>query len=338
MIDFMSAAFAAVAPDAEARSTTPEGVETELERQAFLRDVLHGLSRPQKELPCKWLYDDRGSALFEQICELPEYYPTRTELSILERHISAMAPQLGSNCAIIEYGAGSGLKTQLLLEHVRRPACYVPVDISASALADATARLQRRFPALRIVPVRGDFSRPLELPREALEAQRRAVFFPGSTIGNLHKGETVMFLSRLRRECGRGGGLLLGVDLLKDRSTLLRAYDDARGVTAAFDKNLLVRANAELDADFDLDAFRHEARFDERLGRVEMHLVASRDTVAHVGDATFRFQAGESIHTESSYKFALPELRALAALAGWRLEQTWSDEHAWFAVCWLVAS
>ncbi|HET7754187.1 MAG TPA: L-histidine N(alpha)-methyltransferase [Anaeromyxobacteraceae bacterium] len=336
MTDHGNAALAAEHP--EPRREGPERAETANERQAFLRDVLEGLSRPQKELPCKWLYDARGSALFERICDLPEYYPTRTELSILERHIGAMAPQLGSGCAVIEYGSGSGLKTQLLLEHVRHAACYVPVDISASALADATARLQRRFPALTIAPVRGDFMHPITLPPEARRAQRRAVFFPGSTIGNLHRDETVVFLSRARRDCGRGGGLLLGIDLLKDRATLLRAYDDPRGVTAAFDQNLLVRANAELGADFDVDSFRHEARFDERLGRVEMHLVARRDHDVHVGGVTFRFEAGESIHTESSYKYALTELRALAALAGWRCEQVWTDEQAWFAVCWLVTA
>jgi dimethylhistidine N-methyltransferase len=335
VIDSTSAVLAAL--DTERRRAGSEDEEVALQRAAFLRDLLDGLARPQKEIPCKWLYDERGSALFERICDLPEYYPTRTELSILERYVGAMAPHFGSNCAIIEYGSGSGLKTQLLLEHVRRPACYVPVDISTSALVDATARLQRRFPGLTIAPVRGDFSEPVALPREAVAAQRRAVFFPGSTIGNLHKGETVVFLSRMRRECGRGGGLLLGVDLLKDRATLLNAYDDSRGVTAAFDLNILARANAELGADFDLEAFRHEARFDERHGRIEMHLVARRAVEAHVGGTTFRFAAGESIHTESSYKFALPELRALAALAGWRFEHIWSDEKAWFAVCWLVA-
>jgi dimethylhistidine N-methyltransferase len=333
--DFTAAALAA--SDGEPQRAGLDQAGNEQERQAFLDDVLDGLRRPQKEIPCKWLYDGRGSALFERICELPEYYPTRTELSILEHHVPSMAQHFGTGCAIVEYGAGSGLKTQLLLEHVSRPACYVPVDISPSALADATARLKRRFPALVIVPVRGDFTSATALPPEALEARRRAVFFPGSTIGNLHKGETVVFLSRIRQECGRGGGLLLGVDLLKDRPTLLRAYDDPRGVTAAFDKNLLARANVELGADFDLDAFRHEARFDERLGRIEMHLVATRRLAVCVGGEEFRFEAGESIHTECSYKYALPELRGLAALAGWRIDHVWTDERAWFAVCWLVA-
>ena len=331
MIDAATAALAALLP-ADAAADEPA-----LQREAFQRDLVEGLSRPQKEIPCKWLYDERGSALFERICELPEYYPTRTELGILERNIGAMAPHFGSHCAIVEYGSGSGLKTQLLLEHVRRPACYVPVDISAPALESATARLRRRFPALHIVPLRADFTRAVELPREAVEAPRRAVFFPGSTIGNFHKGETVAFLARIRRECGRGGGLLLGVDLRKGRTILEQAYDDSRGVTAAFDLNVLARANAELAADFDLDGFRHEARFDERHGRVEMHLVARRAQEVHLAGRTFRFAAGESIHTESSYKYALPELGALAALAGWRIEHVWTDEKAWFAVCWLVA-
>jgi L-histidine Nalpha-methyltransferase len=306
------------------------------ERERFLSDVLEGLSRAQKEIPCKWLYDERGSALFEQICDLPEYYPTRTELAIMERNVRSMAKALGPGCALVEYGSGSSLKTQLLLEHLRAPAAYLPVDISAEALASAAERLGRRFPEIPIVPVCADFTGPLALP-DVPGARRRAVYFPGSTIGNFHKLDAVSFLARIRHECGKGGALLLGVDLLKDRRTLLAAYDDARGVTAAFDLNLLVRANRELGADFRLESWEHSARFDERHGRVEMHLVSSVPQRVTIAGRTFAFHRGETIFTESSYKYGLPEVQALAAIAGFSTEACWSDARAWFAVLLLVA-
>jgi dimethylhistidine N-methyltransferase len=302
----------------------------------FLADVLAGLSRSQKEIPCKWLYDARGSHLFERICELEEYYPTRTELGIMETDVRAMAALLGPDCALVEYGSGSSLKTRLLLQHLARPAAYVPVDISAPALTAATSRLARAFPMLRILPVCADFTSPVELPLAGLGAARRAVYFPGSTIGNFHKADVVTFLREVAHQCGRGGGLLIGVDLRKERPVLERAYDDARGVTAAFDLNLLVRANRELGADFRLDRFRHEARYDDRHGRIEMHLVATVSHIAAVGGQTFAFAEGESIWTESSYKYGVNEFAALAALAGWRREAIWTDERAWFSVQYLT--
>jgi dimethylhistidine N-methyltransferase len=307
------------------------------ERERFLADVLEGLSRRQKEIPCKWLYDARGSALFEEICTLDEYYPTRTELGIMERGAAAMAEGLGPACALVEYGSGSGLKTQLLLEHVREPAAYVPVDISPAALAETERRLAARFPLLRVIPVRADFTEGVALP-QVPGARSRAVYFPGSTIGNFHKPDAVEFLARVRRDCGPGGALLVGVDLLKSRAVLERAYDDRRGVTAAFDRNLLARVNRELGADFDLAAFRHEARFDERHGRIEMHLVAEAPQRVTVAGQAFQLAAGESIFTESSYKYALPEFQALAAIAGWSTERAWSDPRAWFAVLLLRAA
>jgi dimethylhistidine N-methyltransferase len=308
----------------------------EPESSRFLADVLEGLSRPQKELPCKWLYDERGSILFERICELDEYYPTRTELAIMEAHARSMAEALGPACVVVEYGSGSSLKTQLLLQHLRAPAAYVPVDISADALEGAAARLRRRFPDLPVAPVCADFTAPLALP-DVPGAARRAVYFPGSTVGNFHKPDAVGFLARVRREVGPGGALLIGVDLLKERAILERAYDDARGVTAAFNRNLLVRANRELGADFRVAAFEHEARFDERYGRIEMHLVATSPQRVEVAGRAFSFERGETIFTESSYKYALPELQALAAIAGWRAERVWADPRAWFAVLLLRA-
>ncbi len=302
----------------------------------FLHDLLEGLAKPQKEIPCKWLYDARGSQLFERITELEEYYPTRTELAIMEANVMSMAAALGPACALIEYGSGSGLKTRLLLQYLRDPAAYVPVDISAPALASAAARLAAAFPGLDLRPVCADFTQPLRLPLEHVRAKRRAVFFPGSTIGNFHKPEMVSFLREVARQAGPGGGLLIGVDLRKERSILEAAYDDRRRVTAAFDLNVLARANHELGTSFDLDAFRHESRWDERHGRVEMHLVAKWAQTVLVGGARIAFAAGESIWTECSYKYDLPEFAALSALAGWRTERVWTDERAWFSVHYLT--
>jgi L-histidine N-alpha-methyltransferase len=304
-------------------------------RERFLLDLLEGLSRPQKEIPCKWLYDERGSALFEHICALDEYYPTRTELAIMERHVRAMAEALGPSCAIVEYGSGSSLKTQLLLANLANPAAYFPIDISRDALAGAAARLARRFPDLAIQPICADFTDVVSTP-QVPGAQRRAVYFPGSTIGNFHKLDAVAFLARIRRECGSRGALLVGVDLLKDRRTLERAYDDARGVTAEFNLNLLARANRELGADFRLEGWRHVARFDERHGRIEMHLAARSAQRVSIAGRSFDVARGETIFTESSYKYALPEFEALATIAGWRTEHAWTDARAWFAVLLLT--
>jgi L-histidine Nalpha-methyltransferase len=321
----------------EAADTLPgQGASRGDLRSGFLGDVLAGLARSPKEIPCKWLYDARGSRLFERICELPEYYPTRTEIGIMERDAAAMTALLGPECALVEYGPGSGEKALLLLRHLERPAVYVPVDLSATALAEASARVARAFPALRIAPKFADFTAPLELPLAAAAGRRRVVYFPGSTIGNLHKPEMFSFLRGVAEQCGRGGGLLVGVDLPKERRVLERAYDDPWGVTAAFDLNLLARANRELGADFRLDRFRHRAVYDERAGRVEMHLVSMAQQVVTIAGRTVRFAEGESIWTESSYKYDVEEFTALAMLAGWRSEETWTDDRAWFSVHYLA--
>jgi dimethylhistidine N-methyltransferase len=319
-----------------AHSLLTTGAAERGSRAEFRADLLAGLARRQKEIPCKWLYDARGSHLFEQICTLDEYYPTRTELSIMETHAPAMAALLGPRVVLIEFGSGASLKTRLLLEHLADAAAYLPVDISPSALREATHRLARAFPSLSIRPVCGDFTLPLELPLEGLAGLRRAVYFPGSTIGNLHRPEVVGFLRQVALQCGRGGALLVGVDLRKERAVLERAYDDARGVTAAFNRNVLARANRELDADFRPDRFAHEARWDERHGRIEMHLVSSARQVVTVAGESFSFAPGETIWTESSYKYATREFAALAALAGWRCERTWTDARAWFGVHFLT--
>jgi len=307
-------------------------------RAEFLADLLEGLARSPKEIPCKWLYDAYGSHLFERICELPEYYPTRTEIGIMEREAPAMAALLGPGCALAEYGPGSGQKALLLLQHLESPAAYVPVDLSATALAEASARVARAFPALRVVPVYADFTAPFELPLAMSAGRRRVVYFPGSTVGNLHKPEMLAFLRGVARQCGPGGGFLVGVDLPKERSVLERAYDDPRGVTAAFDLNLLARANRELGADFRVDRFRHRAVYDSRAGRVEMHLVSTAPQVVTIAGRVVVFREGETIWTESSYKYDVEEFTALATLAGWRCEETWTDDRAWFGVHYLSLS
>src|SRR5262245_19265612 len=302
----------------------------------FREDVLAGLSRPSKGLPCKYFYDDRGSELFELICDLPEYYPTRTEIAILRRHVGAMADALGRRCLIIEYGSGSSRKTPLLLERLREPAGYVPVDISREHLFASAAEVARRFPAMPVRPVWADFTGPFEVPD--LPAERRAVFFPGSTIGNFGPAEATRLMHGMVEHCGHSGAVLIGVDLRKAREIVEPAYDDAAGVTAEFNRNLLVRINRELGADFDVDQFAHRAFFNSEQSRIEMHLVSRRPQTVRIGDATIRFARGESICTEYSYKYTREVFRDLAAAAGLSVRQVWVDEEGLFCVQYLETS
>jgi L-histidine Nalpha-methyltransferase len=303
----------------------------------FRADVLAGLRQPAKSLPCKWLYDAAGSELFDRICELPEYYPTRTELAILHAHAAEMGLRLGSGCQVVEYGSGSSTKTPLLLAALPRPAAYVPVDISGEHLHASAAALARAFPDLVVTPVAADFTRPFEVPPLAPPLVRRAVYFPGSTIGNFAPAEAVGLLAGMRRLVGPGGQLLIGVDLEKDRRVLEAAYDDPAGVTATFNRNLLVRINRELGADFDPVAFRHRASVRANPGRVEMHLVSERQQSVRVAGERFRFAAGEAIHTENSHKYTVAGFQQLAATAGWRSARVWTDERGWFSVQLFVA-
>jgi dimethylhistidine N-methyltransferase len=298
----------------------------------FAEDVLRGLSRPQKATPPKWLYDARGSSLYELICEQPEYYPPRIETALLERHGRDLAEAIGPEVLVFEYGAGSARKTSLLLAALERPAAYVPVEISPDPLVMATAALRSRFPSLEVRPVLADFTRPVALPLSELPGRRRVAFFPGSTIGNFDPPDAVALLRRMARDAGQGGMLALGVDLPKEEAVLVAAYDDARGVTAAFDLNLLARMNRELGGDFRLSAFRHQAVWNARLSRVEMHLVAREGQEVVVSGHRFRFERGESLHTESAYKWDPRAFDALAAIAGWAPEAAWTDDRAWFAV------
>jgi dimethylhistidine N-methyltransferase len=306
------------------------------ELAGFRRDVVAGLSLPQKALPPKHFYDAAGSRLFERICRLPEYYLTRTELAITRAHLDAVARFTGTGGALLEYGSGESLKTRLLLRAMR-PAVYMPVDISRDALVLAVAKLAREFPGLRIAPVIGDFTRPLDLP--ALPGRsRRVVYFPGSTIGNLTPQEAQAFLRMTRGQVGPRGAMLVGVDLKKDANLLHAAYNDSRGVTAAFNLNLLARINRDLGGDFDLRRFAHYAFYNAPLGRVEMHLVSLRDQTANVGDHRFGFARGESIHTENSYKYSVAEFQAIAAQAGFRGEKVWIDRKGLFALHGLLAA
>ena len=287
--------------------------------------MIAGLSLPQKALPPKYFYDDAGSRLFERICRLREYYLTRAELALTRKNIGAIARFAGRGCELIEYGSGESLKTRLLIRALR-PAAYLPVDISRAALRDAAERLGREFPWLEIVPVNGDFSRPVELPRSRAP---RVVYFPGSTIGNLSPEEAHAFLSMTR---GQSARMLVGVDLRKDANVLHAAYNDSRRVTAAFNLNLLARINRELGADFDLERFAHYAFYNAAAGRIEMHLVSLARQVVRIGRYRFAFDAGESIHTENSYKYSIEGFRALAARAGYAAEKTWTDGKELFAV------
>jgi dimethylhistidine N-methyltransferase len=304
----------------------------------FRRDVQRGLLQGQKQIPPKWFYDERGAALFDRICELDEYYLTRTELGIMREHAAEMAACLGPDCALIEFGSGSGAKTRLLLDRLERPLAYVPVDLSARQL-EATARAVRAgYPHLRMLPVAADFSGPFALPAHLPAKARLAAYFPGSTVGNFTEPEIVAFLHRARQRCGAGSHLLIGIDLVKDTPTLELAYNDRQGVTADFNLNVLVRANRELGADFDLSAFSHLAFYDEEAARIEMHLVSQRAQTVRVGGSRFEFADGESILTEYSHKFRVESFAALALSAGYELERLWTDSRKWFAVLLLRAA
>jgi dimethylhistidine N-methyltransferase len=304
---------------------------------SFLGDVLRGLRRRVKTLPCKYFYDERGSRLFDRICDLPEYYLTRTELAIMRRHAGDMAETLGPRCLLVEFGSGSGRKTRLLLDHLRDPAAYVPLDISREHLLRSARALAARSPRLPVLPVCADFTARFELPVPPGPVGRTAVYFPGSTVGNFSPRGTTRLLRRIARLVGPGGGLLIGTDLQKGADVLEPAYDDRQGVTAEFNRNLLRRINRELGADFPVEAFRHRAWYNEAKGRVEMHLVCERHLAVRVGGAIIEFAAGEGIRTECSYKYTFEGFRSLAAAAGMEVRQTWTDDARLFSVQYLEA-
>lgn len=298
----------------------------------FARDVLLGLGQARRSIPCTWLYDHRGSELFERITELDEYYPTRTEIRILERCAHEIGALAGRAAQVIELGSGSSRKTPLLLRALDAPAQYVPVDISEQFLHEAVDALRHVFPSLAMRPLVADFTRLDALPPRPAGAGRRVVFFPGSTIGNFAPDDAVNLLARVGRAAGDDALLVIGADGTQDPALLLPAYDDALGVTAQFNLNLLARANRELGADFDLAAFGHEARWDAERRRVEMHLVSLREQRVTVLGRSFDVARHETIHTENSYKHGMLRLQALAGRAGWSQRQLWADGPTRYAV------
>jgi len=304
--------------------------------EQFRQEVLDGLRHARKRIPCKYLYDKRGSELFEMICELDEYYPARTELAMMERYADEMTDALGPRIILIEYGSGSSRKTRLLLDRLDSPVAYVPIDISEEALSASARDLVLGYPDLEILPICADYTEPFEIPRLSHPDARRAVYFPGSTIGNFSHEEAREFLRRIGRVVGRGGELLIGVDLKKSPEVLEAAYDDGRRVTADFNMNMLARINSELGADFDLSRFHHSAVYNSVLGRVEMHLVSESAQTVTIGDERIRFDKGETIHTESSYKYDLKEFEEFARSSGFDVEKVWTDDRNLFSVQYLV--
>jgi dimethylhistidine N-methyltransferase len=302
----------------------------------FRADVIAGLSAHNKAIPAKYFYDTEGSRLFDAITELPEYYPTRTETALLKTHAAEITQIAGPDAAVVEFGAGSLAKARILLGALENPRIYVPIDLSADYLLAATAALNQDFAHLDVKPVIADFTQPVHLP---LRADADIVgFFPGSTLGNFERRDAKLFLRRAARTLGHGSLLLIGVDTKKDRAVLERAYNDTQGITAAFNLNLLARINRELDGDFDLSMFAHRAFYNERRGRIEMHIESLRDQTVRIGRHAFAFARGETMHTENSYKYAPEEFMALAACAGWSLEKFWTDDRELFAVYLLRAA
>lgn len=310
-----------------------DDVET-ADREEFRRAVLAGLSASPRAIPAKFLYDARGSALFDAICELPEYYPTRTETAILREYAADIARLVGPGCVLVEYGSGSSVKTRLLLDAMPELDGYVPIDISREHLDMTAARLRRDYPDLRVEPVCGDYMAIDALP-PSINGARRIGFFPGSTIGNLTPDEATAFLRRARRLLRDDGALVLGVDLKKDHRRLHDAYNDSAGVTAQFTLNLLRRMNRELDATFDLSAFAHDAFYDPVEGRIEIYFRSLRDQAVTVAGRRFAFAEGERVHTEYSYKYDDAGIAALARRGGFEIARTWTDPARQFAVVFL---
>jgi dimethylhistidine N-methyltransferase len=302
----------------------------------FETDVLEGLAKPQKALPPKYFYDAEGSRLFEAITELSEYYPTRTETALLRAHAAEIAAVIPDGAALVEFGSGASVKTRILLEAAPQLSAYAPIEISPAALTAAADAIGRDYPRLKVAPLAEDFTRALQLPA-AIAGLPVVGFFPGSTIGNFTPQEGETFLAGARRLLGPGAAFVVGVDLVKPEATLVSAYDDRLGVTAAFNKNLLARMNRELGADFDLEAFDHKAVWNPDESRIEMHLVSLKDQEVRIAGRVFAFAAGETLHTENSYKFTLEGFGELAARAGWRLEREWASTTPAFAIVLLRA-
>jgi dimethylhistidine N-methyltransferase len=312
-------------------------VESKLsQHEAFRADVLAGLSQRQKTLPSRWLYDQRGSELFEEITGLDEYYLTRTETAILRRHAGEMAALCGGGVVLLEYGAGAAIKSEILIDALHAPRMYAPIDIAADFLSQTVERFRERFPELSTRPIIADFTVEFDIPAD-VPARPRAAFFPGSTLGNLGPSDAVALLRRMRQHVGERGKAIIGVDLRKDVETLIAAYDDRRGVTAEFNLNLLARINRELEGDFAIDAFVHEARWNDRESAIEMHIVSRKPQVVSVAGSRFAFAQGETVHTETCRKFDVAGLTHAAQRSGWRVDRIWTDPAELFAMFGLRA-
>lgn len=304
--------------------------------QHFLNDVLHGLKIKQKTLPCKYLYDERGSQLFDQICELDEYYVTRAELSIMESCAASIAEQIDTEVMLVEYGSGSSLKTRILLDALIQPRAYVPVDISEDHLRKTARELQESYPELQVLPVVADFTKPFQLPRCDPAASHVAIYFPGSTIGNFTEEAAGKLLEQMSNMLGPQGGLLIGIDLHKATDVLESAYNDALGVTAEFNLNLLARINHELDGNFDLEQFEHKAFYNQSQHRIEISIVSLTDQIVEIGDEAITFSKGEEILTEYSHKYTVAGFAQFSSQFGFSLHKHWTDENEYFAVLHLV--
>ncbi len=299
---------------------------------ALANGVLEGMRKHPRQVSPVWFYDELGSFLFDNICELPEYYLTRTELQIMRQHAADMAHHIGTDAALIEFGSGTSTKTRELLNHLEKAAAYVPVDISRDHLLEAASAIARDYPTLRVIPICADFTRNFDLPVSVNAAQRRVVYFPGSTLGNFDQAQARELLQRMRQIIGRSGAVLIGIDLKKDPRVLERAYNDRAGVTAEFNVNALRHMNRELGTDFDLDAFEHLAVWVEDQSRIEMHLVSKRDQVVHVGDEDVKIEKGEHLTTEFCHKYTLESFADLAATAGLSVSRVWMDPARLFSV------
>jgi len=304
------------------------------EREDIINEVIAGFEKPQKQLPCKLFYDKRGSALFDEICGLEEYYPTRTEIGIMKENIDEICSFLDSGCLLVELGSGSSVKIRLLLDNLRNPSGYVPIDISEEHLIESVNALASDYPGLRIMPVCADYTQPFSLPKLDFPFSHTVFFYPGSTIGNFKPDSANRFLGRIAKHAGRGSGLLIGVDLVKDVKTLEVAYNDRKGVTAEFNLNILKRLNRETGTDFDVAKWKHKAFFNPRDSRIEMHLESVINQRVKVDGTSFRIRKDETILTEYSYKYTLEGFEALVS-AHYTVERVWTDRDKKFSVQYL---
>lgn len=309
---------------------------TQLASERFLHESIAGLTQTPKQLPCKYFYDQRGSQLFDQICETDDYYLTRTETAIMQQHAREMGECLGEGVMLVEFGSGSSIKTRYLLDQLIRPVAYVPVDISREHLHTSAEQISADYPTIEVLPTCADFTKPFPLPNPKQRPSHDAVYFPGSTIGNFQPDQAKQLLGSIAHMCGEQGGLLIGIDLRKDPEILERAYNDDQGVTAEFNLNLLHRMRKELGATIDVSSFEHHAFYNAEAGRIEIYLRSRVDQTIQLDGQTVQVEAGELIHTEYSHKYTIDGFAETAAEVGWTLRRSWTDENDYFAVLHLV--